>query len=105
MKVAIALLATSVLTVFAITAKAATIKNLDQTPHQLRIVESGQERQLELQPGAAATDLCKTKCELYIGDDPDSYELVSADALVLEDGQISYSEPNSANPDASTPKQ
>ena len=102
MRMAIALLAASILTVFAITAKAATIENLDKTQYQLRIVESGQERQVDLQPGAAATDLCKTKCELYIGTDPDPYELISADALVLEEGQLFATQSNDEKPDTST---
>jgi hypothetical protein len=104
MRMAITLLAASILTVFAITAKAATIENLDQTQHQLRIVESGQERQVELQPGAAVTDLCKTKCELYLGTDPEPYDLVSADTLVLEGGQLFETKSNDEQPDTSTQK-
>lgn len=88
MRTAITLLAASVLTVLAITAKAATIENLDQTLYQLRIVENGQERQVALLPSTEANELCKSKCELYIGTDPDPYELLSADVLVIEGGQL-----------------
>jgi hypothetical protein len=104
MKMAIALLAASFLIVFAITVKAAKIENLDQAQYQLRIVESGQEHEVALQPGAEAADLCKTKCELYIGADPDPYELVSADALVLGGGRLYENDSKDANPDTSTPK-
>jgi hypothetical protein len=104
MKMAIALLAASFLIVFAITVKAAKIENLDQAQYQLRIVESGQEHEVALQPAAEAADLCKTKCELYIGADPDPYELVSADALVLGGGRLYENDSKDANPDTSTPK-
>ena len=98
MRTAIALLAASVLTVLAITAQAATIENLDQTLYQLRIVENGQERLVALLPGTGAAELCKTKCELYIGTDPDPYELVSSDALVIEGGKLYDDAPDTSKP-------
>jgi hypothetical protein len=88
MKIAVVLLAASTLTVLAITAKAATIQNNDKSAYQLRIVENGQEQKIELKPSLAATGLCNSKCELYFGDDPDPYDVVSADALVIEGGQL-----------------
>lgn len=104
MKLAIALLIASVLTVFAITANAATIENLDQSEYKLRIVENGQELEVALKPGAEAADLCKKKCELYIGADPDPYELISDDALVIEGGQLYQTESATLAPDATAPK-
>lgn len=105
MKMAIALLVASVLAVFAITAKAATIENLDQTEYRLRIVESGQEREVALHSGAEAADLCKSQCEIYIGADPDPYALVSADVLVIERGQLFDTKNDQTSPHTSTPKQ
>jgi hypothetical protein len=104
MKTAMLLLAASVLMVFAIIAKAATIENLDQNQYQLRIVESGQSHEVALQPGAKAVDLCKTKCELYIGADPDPYEFHSADIMVIEGGKLYDDTVDAINPDPSNPK-
>ena len=90
MKTAITLFVASVLMASAFTANAATIQNRDQSEYQLRIVEDGQERQVALLPSAAASDLCKSKCDLYIGTDPVPYDLISADKLSIEGGQLLY---------------
>lgn len=97
------LLATSILSVAAVSTHAATIHNNEATAQILRIVENGQEQKLELQPSTSATDLCATKCDLYIGNDPDPYEVSAADSLVIEDGKLyEAGEPSQGD---NTPKQ
>lgn len=103
MKTAILLLIASTLTVLAITAKAATIQNNDKNAYQLRIIEKGQEKRIDLQPSLEAIDLCSSKCELYIDDDPDPYDMVAADAFIIEGGQV-Y-DVNETAPGANTPNQ
>ena len=88
MKTAILLLIASTLTTLAVTANAATIRNNDKSAYQLRIVEQGQEKRIDLQPSLEAVDLCNSKCELYIGEDPDPYDIVAADAFIIEEGLV-----------------
>ena len=105
MKTAITLALVSAMAVLPLTGKAATIENLDQTEYQLRIVENGQERQVALQPGTEVAELCKSKCDLYLGTDPDPYDLMSADSLVIEGGTLYESVGSNSAPDSSAPSQ
>ena len=102
MRTAVVLLVASVLMVLAITANAATIYNNDKGVLALRVVESGDEQQVELRPGFEVTNICKSKCDLYIGNDPDPYEIGSIDMLVIEGGKL-YEVDSSPTP--STPSQ
>src|SRR6056297_1051504 len=72
----------------ATSAQAAKIRNLDTTPYQIRIVENGEETSITLSPGADVIDLCKTSCALFIGKNEESFEIVSADNLVVEGGEL-----------------
>ena len=103
MKTATVLFTATLLAASAITANAATIQNKDKSAYQLRIVEAGQEKKVDLQPSLEATDLCKTDCDLYLGDDPDPYQLVAADKFIIHDGQL-YTAEEFAR-EAETPKQ
>lgn len=103
MKSAILLLVASTLTSLAIAANAATIQNNDKNAYQLRIVENGQEKRVDLQPNLEASGLCGSKCELYIDNDPDPYDVVAADAFIIEGGQV-Y-DVNEPAPGASPPSQ
>jgi hypothetical protein len=106
MKTAMTLFVASILTTATFAAHAATIQNEDQTEYQLRIVEDGKESQVALLPGASLQDLCKTKCDLYVGNDPDPYDLMAADVIAIKDGAVFDNRPDaSSDPASSTPKQ
>ncbi len=97
------LLAASMLSIAAFSTHAVTIHNNESSAQVLRIVENGQEQQIQLQPSTSATDLCATKCDLYIGNDPDPYEVSAADSLVIENGELyDAGEPSQGG---TTPKQ
>ncbi len=97
------MLIASTFIVLAVTVKAATIQNNDKQAYQLRVVENGQEKRIDLQPNIEVTDLCGSSCELYIDNDPDPFDIVAADAFVIEGGQVfDVSQPT---PGASTPSQ
>lgn len=103
MKKAIVLFTSALLAVSVISANAATIQNNDKSAYQLRIVEDGKEKKIELQPSQQATDLCKTKCEFYVGDDSEPYVLVAADKFIIHDGDL-YTADELAK-ETETPKQ
>ncbi len=103
MKTATLLLTSVLLVGSAISANAGTIQNNDNSTYQLRIVEKGQENKIELQPSLEATDLCKTDCDLFLGDDPDPYVLTATDKFIIQDGQLYTAEELSR--ESETPKQ
>lgn len=90
MKTAVTILAALAFAATAGVCQAATIQNQDESEYQLRIVEDGQERQVALQPNTEAADLCANKCDLYVGTDPDPFELFSTDKLVIKGGQLMF---------------
>ncbi len=103
MKTATVLFTATLLAASAITANAAAIQNMDKSAYQLRIVEEGQEKKVELLPTEQATDLCKSQCDIYVGTDPDPYVLVAADEFIIHDGQL-YTAEELAR-ETETPKQ
>ena len=103
MKTIAAVIFASITIVSAASALAATIHNNDAAAVSLRVVENSQEQKVELQPSTAAKDLCSTKCDLFIGNDPDPYEISAADVLVIEDGKLYDANEPAQDPNA--PKQ
>lgn len=104
MKKAVVMLAAAMLVGQVAIGHAASIQNRDQAEIQLRIIEEGQERAIALMPSEEVADLCATRCDLYVGADPAPYELIAADKLFIEGGQLLYDEDAPATaPDA--PKQ
>jgi len=77
---------------FAYGATAATIKNLDRTAHKVTIVQGDARQEYVLNSQQEVATICVSSCTLYMGDDPDPYDIVGADQLEIEQGQIYYKE-------------
>ncbi len=86
-------LAVAVLYFFAVNpVQSASIKNLDATEHKVVVVE-GQTRQEHMVPGQQElTSVCTRVCSVYVGADPEPYEVRAADKMEIEEGQLFYLE-------------
>lgn len=70
--------------------QATALTNRDATSHHVTIRENGAEKIMTIEASQEVKDLCSSTCELYLNDDPDPYELASADVLRIEGGQLYY---------------
>ncbi len=69
-------------------APAATFKNLDAVEHKLTFVEGKERQEYILQGKQELTGVCVKVCNLYIGDDPDAYEITASEKFEIEEGQL-----------------
>ncbi len=68
----------------------ASITNLDQKAHQLKVEEGENQREIMIEPNQAVSDLCVSTCLLIVGDDPEPYEVVANDKISIEEGLLVY---------------
>lgn len=73
-------------------AQAVELKNLDSVPHMLVVVEGQSRQEVTIAPSQTLADLCKADCSIWVGTDPEPYELKVADKLVIENAQIFYAD-------------
>lgn len=70
--------------------QAATLVNRDTASHSIVIVEEDNRKELVVEAGQELTDICQGICNLYIGNDPEPYDIASTDNLEIHDGQLLY---------------
>ncbi len=90
---AVAALSASLLYLLAyvVSAKAETsarVLNLDQRAYTFIVEEGDSTRKLTVAPNQELTDVCATACYLTIDTDPEPYEIVALDRIVIEQGQL-----------------
>ena len=70
-------------------ALAVTVKNLDETEHNVTVIEGSATQDLTIKPGASLEGICLKGCLLRLsggGDDP--YELEGTEVTSIEKGQL-----------------
>ncbi len=100
MKTSLSMLALASLC-FAPLASAATLKNLDTSPHRVVIVEGDARQELTIESQQELSGLCQVSCSLYVGNDPEPYDVAAKDRMEIERGEVFYQ----AEPEQPQPKQ
>lgn len=101
--VSVSTLAISLL--LATAAPAATFKNLDPVDHKITVVDGEQRQEYVLEAKRELTDVCSNVCNIYIGDDPDPYEIGAAESFEIEGGQLYTLEAPETGSSPATPSQ
>ena len=73
-------------------AHAATSKNLDKTAYKIVLVEGDARQETTIESQQELTGICQGTCRLYIGSDPEPYDIASRDILEIELGGLYHSE-------------
>lgn len=76
-------------------AQAVELTNRDKIVHNIVVLEGQVRREISIAPDQTLTDLCKADCNIWVGNDPDAYELVATDKLIIENAQLYFVEPPS----------
>lgn len=84
---------------FAVTANAATLTNRDIRAYTIVVFEGQQEQQFTINPDQSLNNICNSKCSLSMGEDSELVEVVIADELLIEEGQIYLLDPAPAEGD------
>ena len=71
---------------------AATLKNLDKSAHRIVVVEGDLRQEHTIASQQELNRICVRACSVYVGDDPDPYELAAADKVQIQDGELYYLE-------------
>ena len=91
--------------------QAAEITNRDQTAHTLIVAEGDNRQEVSIGPEETLSNVCKSTCSVWVGTDPDAYELKAGDVVAIEEGQFYYvtqpapgeREPGQSNPGGEGP--
>lgn len=86
-------------TLGASTALAVSITNRDDREHKITVIEGESSKDHTLQPSGVLDGVCANGCVIRLGDsDKDEYELEGDEVLSIEDGELYYDGPDSADP-------
>jgi hypothetical protein len=72
--------------------QALELTNRDRVAHKLVVVEGQKRQELTIEPEQTLNGLCTADCSLFVGSDPESYELKVDDKLIIENAQVYYTE-------------
>ena len=83
------------LAMFAATAgaQAATFVNRDSSAHRLVVVEGDARQELTIESAQELSGICQTTCNIYVGKDPDPYEVVVNDIIEIKAGELHFAGP------------
>lgn len=73
----------------------ASIKNIDQKTYLLSVEEDGKTREIQLGPNQSVADLCGTECLMSVDDDPEPYQILAADKIQIQNGELTYQDDGS----------
>ena len=73
-------------------AVSATLKNLDKSAHRIVVVEGDLRKEHTIASQQELKGVCVNACSVYVGEDPDPYELAAADKVQIQDGELHYFE-------------
>ena len=54
------------------------------------MVEGDQRQEFTVQSAQEIPSFCQASCSVYVGEDPDPYELAAADKVQIQDGELYY---------------
>lgn len=72
--------------------QAATLKNLDKAAHKIVVVEGDSRQEIMIQSLQELDGFCSTSCSLYVGNDPEPYEVAASDKMEINNGEVFYQE-------------
>ena len=77
---------------FSAPAHSATIENLDAAAVMVVIVEGDSRFEHLIPAKQEISDVCSSSCSVYVGSDTEPYDLVAADKVEIEKGELFYTE-------------
>ena len=86
-KLSLSMLALSALCLAQI-ASAATLKNLDPSAYKIVIVEGDARTEHTIESQQEISDLCEISCSLYIGSDPEPYDVAARNKMEIDRGEV-----------------
>ena len=73
-------------------AHSTTIRNLDKSEHRIVVVEGESSYEHKIASEKELAGICRSICNIYVGEDPDPYEILAEDKVEIEDGLLNYSD-------------
>ena len=73
-------------------AEAATLKNLDKKAHKIVVVEGDARQELMIDSQQELAGLCQSSCSLFVGTDPEPYDVAAKDKMEINNGEVYYQE-------------
>ena len=70
--------------------QAATLINRDAATHKIIVVEGDHRQEFIVQSTQEIPSLCQASCSVYVGNDPDPYDVALNDKLEILDGELHY---------------
>ena len=71
-------------------AQAATLINRAAAAHRIIVVEGDQRQEFTVQSAQEIPSFCQASCSVYVGEDPDPYDVASNDKLEILGGELHY---------------
>ena len=71
-------------------AQAATLINRDTATYKVVVVEGDHRQEFTVRSAQELPSFCQASCSVYVGDDPDPYDVASNDKLEILGGELHY---------------
>ena len=67
---------------------AATLVNKDKSTYKIVVVEGDARKEFSVVSGQELTGLCSSSCSIYVGSDPEPYDLAAQDKTEIYEGEL-----------------